>query len=182
MASVGIDAVRILQQRLKDTVDNHRVFVTQADQLLIIVEDGIRISQRCPAVDFTIVGIHGKPRRTSREAGILAVVPLHRCPRVVAAIGIEAGKHGLWRDHACVLDILLPGIDFLNIPAVLYGGEMHVCHSDLFALVDVRRPLHHVQAGRQHLGGDNAILRAVVSEAGDRAWLVVVVPEKAVPG
>ena len=59
---------------------------------------------------------------------------------------------------------------------------MHVCHSDLFALVDVRRPLHHVQAGRQHLGRDNAVLRAVVSEAGDSTGLIVVVPEKAVPG
>ena len=69
----------------------------------------------------------------------------------------------------------------LQVVVVLHIVEEDVGHAQLFTLVDVGGALHQVQYGAQHLGADGAVLGGVVTEAGDGARLVVVVPVQGVP-
>ena len=69
----------------------------------------------------------------------------------------------------------------LQVVVVLHVVEEDVGHAQLFTLVDVGGALHQVQHGAQHLGADGAVLGGVVTEAGDGARLVVVVPVQGVP-
>ena len=69
----------------------------------------------------------------------------------------------------------------LQVVVVLHLVEEDVGHAQLFTLVDVGGALHQVQHGAQHLGADGAVLGGVVTEAGDGAGLVVVVPVQGVP-
>ena len=59
---------------------------------------------------------------------------------------------------------------------------MRIRHAEFLALIDVGRALHHVEAGREHLGRADAVLGRVVAEHRDASWLVVVVPVERVPG
>ena len=54
-------------------------------------------------------------------------------------------------------------------------------HADLFSLINIGRPLHQMQDARQHLGRKHPPLRIVISEAGDRARLIVIVPVETSP-
>ena len=69
----------------------------------------------------------------------------------------------------------------LQVVVVLHIVEEDVGHAQLFTLVDVGGALHQVQHGAQHLGADGAVLGGVVTETGDGARLVVVVPVQGVP-
>ena len=73
------------------------------------------------------------------------------------------------------------GVDALDIAEVRRALERIVGHAQLFALIDIRGALQHMKTGGQHFGGSLSELRAVVAKAGDRAGLVMVMPEKAVP-
>jgi hypothetical protein len=64
---------------------------------------------------------------------------------------------------------------------VLNARPSHIAHAQLFALVHIRRALHQVQAGGQHLGRAFTVSRAVVAKTRDDARLVVIVPVQAVP-
>ena len=120
------------------------------------------------------------PRRSGRESGIFAAVPLHRCTCVVAADQFQIAHHFLRGDETAV-DILMIGVDALDVAVVLKAVEVHVRHSDLFTLINVWGTLHHVQAGREHLCGDDAELLGIIAEAGNDTRLVVIVPVQAVP-
>ena len=73
-------------------------------------------------------------------------------------------------------------IDRLDIAAFGQRLERVVRHAELLALVNVRRALEHVQAGREHFRRmDAVLLGGIVAEARHAARLVVVVPEQAVP-
>ena len=156
--------------------------MAQAYELLIVIEDGIRIAQGCFSVDRLVVRIDGNPRRTAGKAGVPARIPLHRRACIVASDCVEASEHCLGRDLLLLVDVLVPGVDFLEVPAVGERVEGRVRHAELFALVDVGRALLHVQASREHLGGEHAPLGAVVAEHRNAARLVVIVEVERVPG
>lgn len=182
VARKGIDAGVFFQQRLEAAIDNDREGMAQAYELLIVIEDGIRIAQGCFSVDRLVVRIDGNPRRTAGKAGVPARIPLHRRACIVASDCVEASEHCLGRDLLLLVDVLVPGVDFLEVPAVGERVEGRVRHAELFALVDVGRALLHVQASREHLGGEHAPLGAVVAEHRNAARLVVIVEVERVPG
>ena len=72
-------------------------------------------------------------------------------------------------------------VQAVNIPELVQRLERAVRHAQLFALIDIRCALHHVQAGCQHFRAADAPLRAVIAERGHGARLVVVAEEEAVP-
>ena len=73
-------------------------------------------------------------------------------------------------------------VDTFNVTEIFGLFKREVRHTQLFALIDIGRSLHHMQTGCQHLCGDFPVLLAVISESGDGSWLVVIIPEQAVPG
>ena len=73
-------------------------------------------------------------------------------------------RQGEPRIDALFLYRLPVHVEGRNVPVILDGVERDVRHADLFALVDIRRPLLHVHEGRQHLGGLDPVA-AVVGEA-----------------
>ena len=180
--AVGIDGIAFFQERFEGTVGNDRMFMAQADELLIVVEDGVGVREGGPGVDLCVVGVDHDPGGAGGEAGICRIVPLHGGAGVVAADSTDALHHFFGGEDLLFRHILPISVDLLYIPAVLKGREGSVGHSQLFALVDVGRPLLHVQAGGKHFGGEDPPAGAVVSETGDHAGLVMVVPVQAAPG
>ena len=75
----------------------------------------------------------------------------------------------------------MEGIDTLNVTVVLQLVKVNVCHTELFALVNIRCTLEHVQAGGEHFCRNNAVFFRVVCKTGDSTRLIVVIEEKAVP-
>ena len=73
-------------------------------------------------------------------------------------------------------------MDAFDVAEILRAFKRIICHAQLFALLNVRRALHHMQAGSQHFGGNGPVLRPVVAEAGNGPRLVMIIPEEAVPG
>ena len=67
-----IDRVILLQQRFKDTVGNDSVFMAQADQFLIIVEDRVGIREGGTGVDLCVIWIDHDPGSAGSEACILS--------------------------------------------------------------------------------------------------------------
>ena len=72
--------------------------------------------------------------------------------------------------------------DRVTIAVILNRIKLHVGHAQLFTLVNVRGALHEVQGGRQLLSGQGTELIRIITEAGDNARLVVVVPVQRTPG
>ena len=73
-------------------------------------------------------------------------------------------------------------VDAFDIPDLVEGIKGAVGHAKLFALIYIGRSLHHVKAGRQHLGACFTKGRGVVSKAGYAAGLVMISQKQAVPG
>ena len=61
-------------------VFHHRQGFAQVDGFAVEIQNGIGVALLLGHVDLGIVGVYIKPRLAGGEAGILAVVPLHRCP------------------------------------------------------------------------------------------------------
>ena len=80
-----------------------------------------------------------------------------------------------------VRDILTVGVDGFDIPAFVNRRPVNIRHTELFALINVGGSLHHMEAGREHLCGQDPEFGRVIAEAGNCAGLVVVVPVQAVP-
>ncbi|MNC39239.1 hypothetical protein D3C75_878880 [compost metagenome] len=150
----------------------------QLNQLFIVVENGIGVSQSLLGVNLRIVWIHGQPRCTGGESGLRFRAPLHGSTPIVAAFDIN-GVHNFFLRMPRGPVFLIHIQDF-NILIVAYRVKFHVGHADFFALVDVRRALECVQQRSQHFG---RLLRVVliISEAGQHARLVMIVQVKAVP-
>ncbi len=78
-------------------------------------------------------------------------------------------------------DLLLEVAQRLDVAEVVDGREGGVGHAQLLALVDVRRAAVQVQHRGQGLRRAHPVGGGVVTETGDDAGLVVVVPVQAVP-
>ena len=70
-APVGVDGVAVLQKGFESSVGDDGKFMAQADQLLIIVEDRVRVRQGRLRVDLCVVGIDHDPGGAGGEAGIM---------------------------------------------------------------------------------------------------------------
>ena len=68
-----------------------------------------------------------------------------------------------------------------HVAVVVDVIEVGVGHADFFALVDVGRAAQAVQHARQH-GRRGMVVSAVITKAAEGARLIMVVPEKGVPG
>lgn len=151
-AGVGVDAGIIFEERDESAVDDDFVLVAELDEFLVVVEDGIGVGDFAGCVDFLVVWIDGDPWRAGREACVFARVPLHRRAGVVPCHVVEAGEHGFGAYALLVDDELLPGVLFFDVAAVVEPLEVRIRHAELFALIDVGRAFHHVEAGCEHLG------------------------------
>ena len=157
------------------------MLAAQANQVAVVVEHRILVSELCLRVDFGVARVQLQPRGAGGEACVLASGPLHGGAGVIAAGGADVAKHVLRGDAARLFNVLAPGVVNLQVVVVLHIVEEDVGHAQLFTLVDVGGALHQVQHGAEHLGADGAVLGGVVTEAGDGARLVVVVPVQGVP-
>ena len=168
------------QQQLVAAMHQHRVLLAQGDQLAVMVEHRLRIGQRRFRVDVGVVVVDGQPGCAAGEAALRLHRPLHGGAGIVAALGVDAAHHPRRNLPAllCGHAVHVAGFDVLVVVDARPG---HVGHAQLFALVNIGRALHQVQAGGQHLGRAFAVGRAVVAKARDDARLVVVVPVQAVP-
>ena len=78
-------------------------------------------------------------------------------------------------------DPLIPEIFHLNVIIILNRCKMHICHPNLFPLVDIRGPLHGQQHGVQHFLALFPVL-LVIAPSGHSPRLVMICPVQAVPG
>ena len=133
------------------------VGMAQFDQLLIVVEDRVFADHLLGSIDLRVVGIHGEPGFTGRKAGVRRVVPLHGRAGIIAALVRDLGED-LLGIPAHLFREFIVGVDGFEVIEVLYSAERIVDHSEFFALINIRRSLHHVEAGGDALGGYLAIL------------------------
>ena len=156
--------------------------MAETDQLLIIIEDRIRIGQSLGGIDAGVIRIHDKPRSARRKAPVRGGIPLHGRSGIVPADFIDISHHFLRGNETHLVHILIKCALLLDIVKLLCRIPVHVGHADFFSLIYVGSSLHHVQAGGQHLGGFYPPLIGVISKAGDAAGLIMVVEVEGVPG
>ena len=144
------------------------------------MENGSRVRGFGFRIDFPVIRIDGNPGSSVCKACLRRIVPLHRRSGVVPAFKCHAGPESLVRQAAAFTPFFV-GIDAFDIAEVVRALERIIGHAQFFALINIGRALHHMQTGGQHFGGNFPVLRSVVSKPGNGAWLVMIVPEKAVP-
>ena len=69
-ALIGVNAFAVFQQRPENTVYNDRVFMTQADQPVIVPEYGIRVGNAFFGVDFRVIRVDLDPGFPGGEARV----------------------------------------------------------------------------------------------------------------
>ena len=164
-------------EQRKSTTAEHVIGLAQLNQLLVIVEDGIRICQSSFSINLGIVGIDGHPGCTGSKTGILPCRPLNRSSCIIAAPGMDRGHH--------FLGIIAKGNPFLvhiqsfQIHMFLQRQE-DIGHTQFFTLIDVRSSLHTMEHGCQHLSRLHTIF-PIVAPTGNNTRQIVVVEKQAVP-
>ena len=177
VAAVREEVLILLQQRLITPVHQNGQLFSQPDQRLITGENRVIPSNLILGVDLAVIRVHREPGFARRKAGVGRRAPLHGRPGVVAAFPPDRVTDPSFGVTLC--PALAHHVQNLDIPAFLYP-EVIIGHAELFALIDIGRPLHPVQEDCQHLRRFHPV-RAVVGEAGDAARQIVILPEKAVP-
>ena len=129
-----------------------------------------------PGIYFFIIGIYSNPRRPLAESGILRIIPLHRCSGIIPALRRQAWPERFMGYMAAFAPFSVR-IHALYIAEILHAPKRVIRHAKLFPLVNIRSPLHHMQTGGKHLRRHLPKFGAVVSEAGNGPWLVMVIPE-----
>ena len=109
--------VSLLEKSLEFSVNDDRKRVAQTDQLLIIMENRIRIGEGGLGIDLFIVRVYVDPRGTVCKACIFGIVPLHRSTGIITADFFEITHHILCF-YQSVVHILMEGIDTLNVTVV----------------------------------------------------------------
>ncbi len=155
---IGKDILVIRQQQPEIAVHKHIILLAQADQLFIAGKDRILVVHLAFGMDLSVVRIDLQPRRSLRKTSILPVIPLHRRPCVIAALCVDRA-HDLLPGVALFKPLLIQ-VQRLDIAVILHL-ILHVGHSELFALIDIRRSLQPVQEDRQHLCGLDPVLPVV---------------------
>ena len=153
----------------------------QCNEPLIIMKDRIGTRQLFGGIHRHIVRIDRQPGRSRGEAGIFRRVPLHGRAGIVTAAPAHHAD-ALFLGHKAfgkIGTVVSEGFDVVDLIDACPGI---VGHAQLFALKDIGRALHHMQAGRKHLGACFPIFLLLAAVARNDAWLVMVVPVKAVPG
>ena len=52
------------------TIDDHRLFVPQRNQPLVIIQDGVFVPNLCFRVDCAVIAVYSNPGRAVGKAGI----------------------------------------------------------------------------------------------------------------
>ena len=120
------------------------MLAAQANQVAVVVEHGIRVSELCFCVDFGVARVQLQPRGAGGETCVLASSPLHGGACVIAAGGADVAQHVLGGDATRLFNVLTPGVVNLQVVVVLDVVEEDVGHAQLFTLVDVGGALHQV--------------------------------------
>ena len=163
LAGVGVDVRIVFEQRDEFAVDDDFMLVAELDEFTIIVENGIGVIDFAGGIDFRVVRVDSNPGRTGREACVFARIPLHRRAGVVAGHIVKAGEHGFGAYAFLVDDELLPGVLFFDVAAVIDTRPVRIRHAEFFALIDIGRALHYVEAGREHFGRADAVFLRFVA-------------------
>ena len=109
----------------------------------------IRIPALFLRIDLHIVRIHFDPGLPCCEPGICLFAPLHGGAGVVPALCID-GLHHLFPAVSFFQTFLIQ-VEGLDVFIMRDVCKLHVCHSQLLALIDIGRPLHAVEYSGQHL-------------------------------
>ena len=160
------------------SLGHHRAFLPEPNQLLIVVQYGVRVLEFRRGIDGLVILWRRDPWCRAGKTGVRTGVPLHGRPAVVP--GAEAQDLQRLRLRLAALEHDLVVIQALHIPVLADGGIPGVGHTQLLTLEDVGGPPEQVDAGGQHLGGLLPI-PLVVPEAGHGPGLVVIAPEHRVP-
>ena len=128
------------------------------------MKDGILSRHLFFRVDLCVIGIYHDPGCPVCKSGTGFCAPLHGGSGIVPAFVAQITHHVL-RLCLSVFGVLVECIDALNIPEIIQGGEGDIGHAKFFTLIDVRRSLHHVKAGGQHLGRDLPVLVGVIAKS-----------------
>ena len=103
-------------------------------------------------IDFLIIRIFFKPRRTIGKSCMLSVIPLHRCAGIIAA--------EFRNDIQCfpLIKALLSGkailFDRADIIDIRNAFEMGICHTDFLSLIEKRKAISHHHKSCQHFLAD----------------------------
>ena len=168
-----------LQHRNKFAFLNHGGLFPQPDELLVEIEDGIRIGKGLLRVDLPVVLVHAEPGGAGGESGVRAAVPLHGGAAVVAAPLLQDVEDLLLRLSFLQKDVI--NIRALHVAVLADVLEVSVGHAKLFSHVDIGCAAHEVRHRSQHLRALFPVF-LVVAESGKSSRLVVVVEEQRVPG
>ena len=138
---VGKDPFILRAEQRKPTVPEYVHRLAQGNQPAIIVENGIRVRQSRPGVDFPVVFVDGQPGGACCEAGVFTGGPLHGCTGVVPASGPDGFHH---IPGIIPLGRALP-VQIVNFQVlILLQLQADVGHAQLFALIDVGRTLETI--------------------------------------
>ena len=140
----------ILQYRFVPAFADDVVLFPQADQLLIVVKNGIAVFQAFSRIDFFIVPVDFDPGHAVCKAGILLIAPLHGSPAVVAGPLAQHLVNPGFLHSAFLQNIEI--MQAFHITVLIGGGKTGVSHAQFLPLVDIGRSPHAVDGRRQHLG------------------------------
>ena len=157
--------------KLQITVCHDRMLFSECDQFLIKTKDGRIICYLAGGVDFFIVGIDTEPWCMVGKSTVCAVIPLHRCPCVIATDSLSFcqcffGSNPLFQ-HGMV------GIFGINIVIIFDGRISNIGHTKFLSLEDKRSSRERMEVGCQHFCGDFPA-GCIISVEGNLAWLVVI--------
>ena len=157
--------------KVQVTVCHDRMLFSECDQFLIKTKDGRIICHLAGGVDLFIVGIDTEPWCMVGKSTVCAVIPLHRCPCVVAADALgfceSFFRCGSLFQHGLV------SIFSIDIVIVVDGRISNIGHTEFLALEDKRSSRERMKISCQHFCGCFPVSR-IISIEGNLAWFIVV--------
>ena len=123
--------------------------LSQLTQLLIIIEDGIRIVLLSRQIQLAVVRIDLQPRSPGRKSRIFRSIPLERRTCVVAAVFLDIFQRLFRRNAGCNRHVVI--VDRGNVVHLVDAHERAIFHTDLLPFVDPRKTLHKEIQRRKHL-------------------------------
>ena len=104
-------------------------------QLLIEIENRLRIGAVGFQVDLGVVGIDLQPGCTGGEAGVFGIVPVIGCAGIVTAAGADPGQRLFGGCAVCHHGVIVT--HSIAAVVILDGAVLHIGHADLFALIHI---------------------------------------------
>ena len=147
-AGKGIDLCVFWQDQVVSTINHDRRGLSQANQFLVIIKDGIGVRQSLFDIDPGVIGIDFEPGRAGGKPGILTGSPLHRGAGIVATFGMDQRQDGAGV-LSLFIHVFMVEVNGFDVVIILDRLESHIRHANFFALVNIRRALQHMQESAQ---------------------------------